>query len=118
MTLAPTTNGWQYQVNDRVSEWGMAGDGASALSLTTDGQSALQTGVSMAMVAAGNAERTGRLSGHRALRTRVQVICRRARSIEPTGTPRRVGRRPQTSQPHTNRHLFLIEAASEPAEPK
>ena len=39
-----------YQVNDRVSVWGTTGYGAGALSLTPDGQSALETGVSMSMM--------------------------------------------------------------------
>ena len=42
-----------YQVNDRVSVWGTTGYGAGALSLTPDGGSALQTGVSMVMSAVG-----------------------------------------------------------------
>ena len=42
-----------YQVNDRVSVWGVTGYGTGALSLTPDGASALETGVSMAMSAVG-----------------------------------------------------------------
>ncbi|MCY4638627.1 MAG: hypothetical protein OXG04_29690, partial [Acidobacteria bacterium] len=42
-----------YQANDRVSVWGTTGYGAGALSLTPDGGSALQTGVSMVMSAVG-----------------------------------------------------------------
>ena len=42
-----------YQVNERVSVWGTTGYGAGALSLTPDGRSALETGVSMMMSAVG-----------------------------------------------------------------
>ncbi len=42
-----------YRVNDRVSVWGVTGYGTGALSLTPDGASALETGVSMAMSAVG-----------------------------------------------------------------
>ena len=42
-----------YQVNERVSVWGVTGYGSGALSLTPDGAAALETGVSMAMSAAG-----------------------------------------------------------------
>ena len=42
-----------YQVNDRVSVWGVTGYGTGALSLTPDGAAALETGMSMAMTAAG-----------------------------------------------------------------
>ena len=42
-----------YQVNDRVSVWGVTGYGTGALSLTPDGATALDTGMSMAMTAAG-----------------------------------------------------------------
>ena len=52
-----------YQVNDRVSVWGVTGYGTGALSLTPDGQSALETGVSMAMSAVGT---RGELIGSRA----------------------------------------------------
>ena len=52
-----------YQVNDRVSVWGVTGYGTGALSLTPDGQSALETGVSMAMSAVGT---RGELVGSRA----------------------------------------------------
>ena len=52
-----------YQVNDRVSVWGTSGYGTGALSLTPDGQSALETGVSMAMSAVGT---RGELVGSRA----------------------------------------------------
>ena len=52
-----------YQVNDRVSVWGVTGYGAGALSLTPDGQTALETGVSMAMSAVGT---RGELIGSRA----------------------------------------------------
>ena len=52
-----------YQVNDRVSVWGMIAYGTGALSLTPDGQSALETGVSMMMSAAGT---RGELVGCRA----------------------------------------------------
>ena len=43
-----------YQLNDRVSVWGTTGYGTGALSLTPDGQSALETGVSMMMSAVGS----------------------------------------------------------------
>ena len=52
-----------YQVNDRVSVWGVTGYGTGALSLTPDGASALQTDVSMAMSAVGT---RGELIGSRA----------------------------------------------------
>ena len=52
-----------YQVNDRVSVWGVTGYGAGALSLTPDGRSAMETGVSMAMSAVGT---RGELVGARA----------------------------------------------------
>jgi len=52
-----------YQVNDRVSVWGVTGYGTGALSLTPDGASALETGVSMAMSALGT---RGELIGSRA----------------------------------------------------
>ena len=52
-----------YQVNDRVSVWGTTGYGTGALSLTPDGQSALETGVSMMMSAMGT---RGELVGSRA----------------------------------------------------
>ncbi len=51
------------QVNDRVSVWGVTGYGTGALSLTPDGQGALETGVSMAMSAVGT---RGELVGSRA----------------------------------------------------
>ena len=52
-----------YQVNDRVSVWGVTGYGTGALSLTPAGQTALKTGMSMAMAAAGT---QGELIGSRA----------------------------------------------------
>ena len=52
-----------YQVNDRVSVWGVTGYGTGALSLTPDGARALETGVSMAMSAVGT---RGELIGSRA----------------------------------------------------
>ena len=42
-----------YQVNDRVSVWGVTGYATGSLNLTPDGTSALETGVSMAMSAVG-----------------------------------------------------------------
>ena len=42
-----------YQVNDRVSVWGVTGYGTGALRLTPDRATALETGMSMAMAAAG-----------------------------------------------------------------
>ena len=51
-----------YQVNDKVSVWGVTGYGTGALSLTPDGASALETGVSMAMTAVGT---RGELVGSR-----------------------------------------------------
>ena len=51
------------QVNDRVSVWGVTGYGTGALRLTPDGQSALETGVSMATSAVGT---RGELIGSRA----------------------------------------------------
>ena len=52
-----------YQVNDRVSVWGVTGYGTGSLSLTPDGQSALETGVSMMVSAVGT---RGELIGSRA----------------------------------------------------
>ena len=52
-----------YQANDRVSVWGVTGYGTGALSLTPNGQAALETGVSMAMSAVGT---RGELVGSRA----------------------------------------------------
>ena len=52
-----------YRVNDRVSVWGVTGYGAGALGLTPDGGMALETGLSMAMAAAGT---RGELVGSRA----------------------------------------------------
>ena len=52
-----------YRPNDRVSVWGTTGYGTGSLSLTPDGQSALETGVSMMMSAAGT---RGELIGSRA----------------------------------------------------
>ena len=52
-----------YQVNERVSVWGVTGYGAGALSLTPEGRSAMETGVSMAMSAVGT---RGELIGARA----------------------------------------------------
>ena len=52
-----------YQATDRVSVWGTTGYGTGALSLTPDGQSALETGVSMMMSAVGT---RGELIGARA----------------------------------------------------
>ena len=52
-----------YQVNDRVSVWGVTGYGTGALSLTPEGRSAMETGVSMAMSAVGT---RGELIGARA----------------------------------------------------
>ena len=52
-----------YQVSERVSVWGVTGYGTGALSLTPDGASALETGVSMAMTAVGT---RGELIGSRA----------------------------------------------------
>ena len=52
-----------YQVNDRVSVWGVTGYGTGALSLTPDGAAALETSMSMAMTASGT---RGELIGSRA----------------------------------------------------
>ena len=43
----------RYAVNDRVTVWGMAGYGAGELTLTPDGQSAMRTGMELAMGAVG-----------------------------------------------------------------
>ena len=51
-----------YQVNERVSVWGVTGYGTGALSLTPDSAAALETGVSMAMTAVGT---RGELIGSR-----------------------------------------------------
>ena len=51
-----------YQLNDRVSVWGTTGYGTGSLSLTPDGASALETGVSMMMSAVGT---RGELVGSR-----------------------------------------------------
>ena len=52
-----------YQVNEKVSVWGVTGYGTGALSLTPDGAGALEKGVSMAMTAVGT---RGELIGSRA----------------------------------------------------
>ena len=52
-----------YQVNERVSVWGVTGYGTGGLSLTPEGHSAMETGVSMAMSAVGT---RGELIGARA----------------------------------------------------
>ena len=52
-----------YRVNDRVSVWGVTGYGAGAFRLTPDGATALESGLSMAMAAAGT---RGELVGSRA----------------------------------------------------
>ena len=52
-----------YQLSDRVSVWGVTGYGTGSLSLTPDGASALETGVSMAMSAVGT---RSELAGSRA----------------------------------------------------
>ena len=52
-----------YQVNERVSVWGVTGYCTGALSLTPEGHSAMETGVSMAMSAVGA---RGELIGARA----------------------------------------------------
>ena len=52
-----------YKVNDRVSVWGVTGCGAGALRLTPDRATALESGLSMAMAAAGT---RGELVGSRA----------------------------------------------------
>ena len=52
-----------YKVNDRVSVWGVTGYGAGALRLTPDRAAALESGLSMAMAAAGT---RGELVGSRA----------------------------------------------------
>ena len=52
-----------YQVNDRVSVWGVTGYGTGGLSLTPEGHAAMETGVSMAMTAVGT---RGELIGARA----------------------------------------------------
>ncbi len=52
-----------YQVNERVSVWGVTGYGTGGLSLTPEGRSAMETGVSMAMSAVGT---RGELIGARA----------------------------------------------------
>ena len=52
-----------YQVNDKVSVWGATGYGTGALSLTPDRAAALDTGMSMAMMAGGT---RGELVGSRA----------------------------------------------------
>ena len=51
-----------YQLNDRVSVWGATGYGTGALSLTPNGAMALDTGMSMAMMATGT---RGELVGSR-----------------------------------------------------
>ena len=52
-----------YRVNDRVSVWGVTGNGAGAMRLMPDGAAALESGLSMAMAAAGT---RGELVGSRA----------------------------------------------------
>ena len=77
-----------YQVNDKVSVWGVTGYGTGMLSLTPGSAAALETGVSMAMSARGDAGRARRLAGHRRVRAGVQG--RRA----PGGHGQRAARRP------------------------
>ena len=52
-----------YRVNDRVSVWGVTGYGAGAMRLTPERATALESGLSMAMAAAGT---RGELVGSRA----------------------------------------------------
>ena len=52
-----------YRLNDRVSVWGVTGYGTGAMRLTPDGTAALESGLSMAMAAAGT---RGELVGSRA----------------------------------------------------
>ena len=52
-----------YRVNDRVSVWGVTGYGTGAMRLTPDGTAGLESGLSMAMAAAGT---RGELAGSRA----------------------------------------------------
>ncbi len=52
-----------YRLNDRFSVWGVTGFGRGSLSLTPEGQAALETGMSMAMTAVGT---RGELLGSRA----------------------------------------------------
>ena len=52
-----------YRVNDRVSVWGVTGYGTGAMRLTPDRATALESGLSMAMAAAGT---RGELVGSRA----------------------------------------------------
>ena len=52
-----------YKVNDRVSVWGVTGYGTGTFRLTPDGATTLETGLSMAMAAAGT---RGELMGSRA----------------------------------------------------
>ena len=52
-----------YRVNDRVTVWGVTGYGAGAMRLTPEGSAALESGLSMAMAAAGT---RGELLGSRA----------------------------------------------------
>ena len=52
-----------YRVNDRVSVWGVTGYGAGAMRLTPDGAAGLESGLAMAMAAAGT---RGDLVGSRA----------------------------------------------------
>ena len=54
-----------YKATDRVTVWGVAGYGAGGLRLTPQGGPALESGLSMAMAAAGTRFRTG-LEGSRA----------------------------------------------------
>ena len=51
-----------YRVTDRVTVWGVTGYGAGAMRLTPDGAAALESGLSMAMAAAGT---RGELVGSR-----------------------------------------------------
>ena len=52
-----------YRVTDRVSVWGVTGYGAGTLRLTPDGAAAIESGLSMAMAAAGT---RGEIVGSRA----------------------------------------------------
>ena len=85
-----------YQVNDRVSVWGVTGYGAGALSLTPDGAIGARDGRVDGDVGGGDAGRADRLAGHGRVRAGVQgrrVVGRRGqRAARRRGGPaERVG---------------------------
>ena len=80
-----------YRATERVTVWGVAGYGAGGMLLTPDGAPALESGLSMAMAAAGT---RGELVARRRRRLRagVQDRCAVGRHVDRAGrTARRAG---------------------------